>query len=429
MLVTGAMLHDDGTAGIVIVLDISDRKRAEEDLRRLNLELEEHVRRRTADLEAANTELESFSYSVSHDLRAPLRHIAGFAELLREHVVATDEESEHFIDVITRAASDMGILIDDLLQFSRVGRAEMRVGQVDMEQLVREALERRPERPRRAAGGGLRRRDRAGGGRPHASPSGVGQPHRQRLQVHAHARAGRDRDRVADSSPESWSTGCVTTASGSTCSTADRLFRVFERLHRSDEFEGTGIGLANVSRIVGRHGGRCWVEAEEDVGATFFFSLPAGRERMMDIDLRPILLAEDDPRDVELTLQALRGPPPRQPRGGARDGVETLKYLRESAKAGAVPGLPAVLLLDIKMPRLTGLDVLAEIRSDPDLKNLPVVMLTSSREGTDLQAAYELGANAYVVKPVGFNEFIDAVRQVGAFWALLNEPAPMGQQQ
>ena len=190
MLVTGAMLHDDGTAGIVIVLDISDQKRAEEDLRRLNLELEEHVRRRTADLEAANAELESFSYSVSHDLRAPLRHIAGFAELLREHVVATDEESEHFIDVITRAASDMGILIDDLLQFSRVGRTEMRVGQVDMEQLVREALgvaqsdlvERSVEVVVGEIAPAL--------GDHTSSPPGVGQPHRQRLQVHAHPRAG-----------------------------------------------------------------------------------------------------------------------------------------------------------------------------------------------------------------------------------------------
>jgi CheY-like chemotaxis protein len=149
----------------------------------------------------------------------------------------------------------------------------------------------------------------------------------------------------------------------------------------------------------------------------------------MDIDLRPILLAEDDPRDVELTLQALRDNHLANRVVVARDGVETLEYLRASARSDGGPGLPAVLLLDIKMPRLTGLDVLAQIRSDPDLRHLPVVMLTSSREGPDLQAAYELGANAYVVKPVGFTEFIDAVRQVGAFWALLNEPAPMGQKQ
>jgi CheY-like chemotaxis protein len=148
----------------------------------------------------------------------------------------------------------------------------------------------------------------------------------------------------------------------------------------------------------------------------------------MDIDLRPILLADDDPRDVELTREALREHHLANRVVVARDGVETLEYLRGSVKAGARPGLPAVLLLDIKMPRLGGLDVLARVRSDPDLKNLPVVMLTSSREGADLQAAYELGANAYVVKPVAFNEFIDAVRQVGAFWALLNEPALVGQQ-
>jgi CheY-like chemotaxis protein len=148
----------------------------------------------------------------------------------------------------------------------------------------------------------------------------------------------------------------------------------------------------------------------------------------MDIDLRPILLADDDPRDVELTLEALREHHLANRVVVARDGVETLEYLRGSVKAGARPGLPAVLLLDIKMPRLDGLGVLARVRSDPDLKNLPVVMLTSSREGADLQTAYELGANAYVVKPVAFNEFIDAVRQVGAFWALLNEPALVGQQ-
>jgi CheY-like chemotaxis protein len=147
----------------------------------------------------------------------------------------------------------------------------------------------------------------------------------------------------------------------------------------------------------------------------------------MDTDLRHILLAEDDPRDVELTLQALHDHHLANRVVVVRDGVETLEHLRGAAQGDI--GLPAVLLLDIKMPRLTGLDVLAAIREDPDLKNLPVVMLTSSREDADLQAAYDLGANAYVVKPVDFNEFVDAVRQVGVFWALLNEPAPVGQLQ
>ena len=146
----------------------------------------------------------------------------------------------------------------------------------------------------------------------------------------------------------------------------------------------------------------------------------------MDVQLRNILLAEDDPRDAELTLQALSEHHLANRVVVACDGVEALEYLRSCAQAGADPGMPAVLLLDIKMPRLNGIQVLARIRSDPELKTLPVVMLTSSREGPDLQAAYDLGANAYVVKPVDFSEFIDAVRQIGGFWALLNEPAPLG---
>jgi len=144
---------------------------------------------------------------------------------------------------------------------------------------------------------------------------------------------------------------------------------------------------------------------------------------MTNIDLRHILLAEDDARDVELTLKALRDHRLANRVVVARDGVEALEYLRASVKSGG-DGLPAALLLDIKMPRMTGLDVLVSIREYPELRTLPVVMLTSSREGPDVQSAYDLGANAYVVKPVGFAEFMDAVQQVGAFWALLNEPAP-----
>lgn len=145
----------------------------------------------------------------------------------------------------------------------------------------------------------------------------------------------------------------------------------------------------------------------------------------MTIELRAILLAEDDVRDVEMTLLALKEHNLANRVVVVRDGVEALDYLRcAGSHAGREPGLPAVLLLDVKMPRKNGLQVLREIRADPGLKALPVVMLTSSREAPDLQAAYELGANSYVVKPVGFEEFLGAVKQIGAFWGILNEPAP-----
>ena len=141
--------------------------------------------------------------------------------------------------------------------------------------------------------------------------------------------------------------------------------------------------------------------------------------------LKKILLVEDKAKDAELTLAALETHNLANEVTVVRDGVEALDYLYGRGKfAGRAPGLPAVVLLDIKMPRLSGLEVLRAIKADPQLKRLPVIMLTSSREEPDLVRAYELGVNAYVVKPVDFHQFTDAVEQIGAFWAILNELPP-----
>jgi len=142
-------------------------------------------------------------------------------------------------------------------------------------------------------------------------------------------------------------------------------------------------------------------------------------------ELKSILLAEDNPRDVELTLTALAENNLANEVVVARDGEEALDYLfRRGRFASRAAGNPAVVLLDLKMPRVDGLEVLRRIKADESLKSLPVVMLTSSREERDLVESYRLGINAYVVKPVGFEQFVDAVRQIGIFWALLNERAP-----
>jgi two-component system, response regulator len=143
------------------------------------------------------------------------------------------------------------------------------------------------------------------------------------------------------------------------------------------------------------------------------------------LELKKILLAEDNPKDVELTLEALEDSLLANRVDVVKDGVETLEYLRcEGKYADREPGLPSVLLLDIKMPRKDGIEVLREIRNDPKLKLLPVVMLTSSREDKDLLNSYYLGVNAYVVKPVNFNGFIDAIKQLGIFWGLVNVLPP-----
>lgn len=141
--------------------------------------------------------------------------------------------------------------------------------------------------------------------------------------------------------------------------------------------------------------------------------------------LKPILLVEDNPKDLELTLVALEKTHLANEVIIARDGEEALDYLlyrgvwEERSK-----GNPAVVLLDLKLPKVDGLEVLQNIRNDQELRRLPVVILTSSREEQDLIRSYELGVNAYVVKPVGFNEFIQAIQELGVFWAVLNEPPP-----
>lgn len=143
--------------------------------------------------------------------------------------------------------------------------------------------------------------------------------------------------------------------------------------------------------------------------------------------LRPILLVEDSPRDVELTLAALSRCQLANEVIVMRDGAEALDWLHaRGPQSGRPPGDPAVVLLDLKLPKMDGLEVLAVIKKDPGLRQIPVVMLTSSREERDLVQSYQLGVNAFVVKPVDFNEFFRAVQDLGMFWAILNEPPPPG---
>lgn len=147
----------------------------------------------------------------------------------------------------------------------------------------------------------------------------------------------------------------------------------------------------------------------------------------MIVELRNILLVEDNPRDVELTLEALAEYNLANQVVVARDGVEAMEYLRsQGAYRNRKRGNPAVVMLDIKMPRMDGIEVLRAIREDPALKRLPVVILTSSREELDVMNSYKLGVNAYVVKPVDFRAFVDAVKEIGIFWAVINEAPPEG---
>jgi CheY-like chemotaxis protein len=152
--------------------------------------------------------------------------------------------------------------------------------------------------------------------------------------------------------------------------------------------------------------------------------LMEGRNNMI-ITLKRILLVEDSDRDAEMTLDALAQHNLINEIERVRDGAEGLDYLHRRGQFASRPeGNPSVVLLDLKMPKVDGLEVLRQIKGDPPLRFIPVVVMTSSREDQDLLRCYELGVNAYVVKPVNFSSFVDAVKQIGAFWALINEPPP-----
>ena len=409
----------DGVLVTSVIRDVSDRRRVEEHVRTLN----DEPTRRVAELAAVNKELETFSYSVSHDLRAPLRSIDGFSQaLIEEHAGQLDETSLDYLRRIRAATQRMGELIDDLLNLSRVTRREMRHDDVDLSALATavaaELTKAQPERPVEVQiAEGLRSRgdpallrlvleNLLGNAWKFTARQAAA-----RIEFGAHLDGNRLAYFVRDNGV------------GFDMAYADKLFGAFQRLHGAQRVSGhghrPGHGPADHSPArrprVGAERGRWWRD----------ILLHTGIEVIMPADAT-MLLVEDNPDDEILTMRALR-------RGGlsqdivvARDGVEALDYLfGTGAYAGREVGaLPQVVMLDLKLPRLDGLEVLRRIRGDERTRLLPVVILTSSDEERDRLHGYRDGANSYVRKPVDYDQFAEAIRQLGVYWLLLNEPPP-----
>jgi PAS domain S-box-containing protein len=253
--------------------DITARVQAEQQLRELNQQLEDRVRRRTAELETANKELEAFSYSVSHDLRGPLRTMDGFSQaLMEDHASSLNEKGQHYLNRIRTAAQKMGQLIDDMLQLSRLTRAEMRVRPIDLSEMATKLIEElRASEPGRQVDVHIEP------GLEVTADPGLLQVALYNLFTNAWKFTSRRERALIEFGQVS--NGLRTAffvrdnGAGFDMRYADHLFSPFQRLHAEEDFKGTGIGLATVHRIIRRHDGRIWAEAAEGQGATFYFEL------------------------------------------------------------------------------------------------------------------------------------------------------------
>jgi PAS domain S-box-containing protein len=275
VLVRGQGLHaGEEPLALAIWMDITERKQAEQEIRALNAELEQRVMQRTAELEESNKELEAFSYSVSHDLRAPLRAVDGFSNaLLKGYLDRLDERGQDYLRRVRAAAQRMAQLIDDVLGLSRAGRAEMHPQRVDLSAMVREILDDlRKSQPERKVEAQIE-----------PDMAVTADPHLIRIALDnllANAwkfTANRDLARIHVGSVEQDGERVYfvrDNGAGFDPRYADKLFSPFQRLHSEAEFPGTGIGLALVQRIIRRHGARIWAEGAVDEGAAFYFTLP-----------------------------------------------------------------------------------------------------------------------------------------------------------
>ena len=402
-----------------------------EELSRLNAGLECEIAERgraRAEIAAKNRDLETLLYVTSHDLREPLRAIENFSRIVNDrYSERLDDKGQDFLRRIISGAQRLNRLLDDILTLSRSQRIGVASEEVDGESIVTEALKR------------LEGKINATRARIHVAKDFQGLRVDKTWATQAvynlianalkFTREGEAPDvEVAPYRPQGPGRNAIGIAvrdrgPGIAPEHAERIFQLFQRAV-GREVEGTGAGLAIVRQIAERHGGSAWVEPRQGGGSEFIITFGRrkrfGRRHSSIMDTQPmeILLVEDNEDDILLEQEALADAKLVNLMCVVRDGEEAMAYLRRQGKYQNVK-MPGLILLDINMPKKNGFEVLNEIKSDPALMHIPVVMLTTSDSEADIVKSYAKGACSYITKPMDFDKFKDVVKQFALYWVLV----------
>ena len=399
--------------------DIDERKRTEDQLRASAVMLVQ-----------SNRELEDFATVASHDLQEPLRKIRSFVGCLRDEASdALNAEGRTYLDRIQNAAKRMTTLVEDLLEFSRISARGTPFVQVDLNEVIAGVVSDLDARLAETGG--------------HLDiqtlPTVRGDPTQMRqllqnlignaLKFHRADAAPVVRisaeiidNPIANARGEAGRTCRISVADngiGFDEKYLDRVFTIFQRLHGRGDYEGTGIGLAVCRRIVERHGGSIGARSKPGTGSTFIVTMPLETEPMA-ANIRPaiILLADDDSDDREMSRRAFEKNQLANELYTVTDGEELMDYLYHRGRFAppAASPTPGLILLDLNMPKKDGREALAEIKADPMLRRIPIVVLTTSKAQRDVASAYDLGSSSYIIKPVSFATLVEATRVLALYW-------------
>ncbi|MFY0533951.1 ATP-binding protein [Nannocystis pusilla] len=413
------------TGTVLVTRDLTRQRQAEEARRAA----EQQIREYTIQLERSNRELERFASVASHDLQEPLRKIQAFGDRLRQkYEELLPEAGRDYVQRMQEAAKRMQDLINDLLMFSRLTTKEQRHAPVNLNKILTAVLSdlevRIEENEAKIEAEGLPMLE--------ADPMHMRQLFQNLIsnaikfrrpehapvvkitaeELPAHGRATSMVMRVSDN------------GIGIDAKYHERIFGIFERLHSRGKYEGTGVGLAVCRKICEQHGGAIRVESNPDAGSTFIVELPLRQEEapvpMKSNSKRPItiLIADDDPEDRMLAAEALKESRLANDIRFVEDGEELLDYLLLRGRFNNPDDAPrpGVILLDLNMPRKDGREALREIKENPELRRIPIIVLTTSKAEIDIYRSYDLGVNSFIVKPVTFDSLVEVMQVLRKYW-------------